>query len=188
MFHATRLLPHEHEAIRQEGLVVLTEDHRSQRLDRIVQMYGPEIGTEALERLRTAGPLAWSEHHRHGRLGVIFGVTPLQASFDGAGRGMTVFLSHWGGESFYWAGEDSPDLERTIDRLTKRSTPAIVEFGVHAHSLNRSSHLWSIFVAQLDGWSDGFHEFWIRESIPPAHVCDILGPASDRWPISFDAR
>jgi hypothetical protein len=129
LFHATRLLPHEREAVREEGLVVLDERHRSKRVDRVIEIYGADCGVSRLEHLRHAGPLTWNSAHRRGRLGVLHGVTPLKAAFDGAGSGMTIFLSHWGGESFYWANLESVALGETIALLTKRSAPAIVEVG-----------------------------------------------------------
>jgi hypothetical protein len=182
LFHATRLLPHELEAVRHEGLVVLTKDHRNQRLDRVIELYADYLGAQRLECLRHSGPLSW--RRGDGRLGVLFGVTPLQVAFDDAGEGMTVFLSHWGGESFYWSAKESSDLKKTIQLLTERSSPAIVEVGVRARSLNTYGRLWPVFVAQLDRWRQPWHEYWTQESIPPEHVVTILDPRSDRWPLS----
>ena len=184
LFHATRLLPHEDEMVRNEGLVVLGEDHRSHRLDRVIEVYGDELGVERLELLRHSGPLSWDPGHGLGRLGRLFGVTPLQVSFDQGGWGMTIFLSHWGGESFYWANEDSPELKETIELLTERSAPAIVEVAVRAQSLNTYTKLWQIFVAQFDGWPEPCHEFSTQESVPSERVVAILGRRSDRWPLA----
>lgn len=184
LFHATRLLPHEREAIRSEGLLVLTDAHRSARLDRVIKLYGDELGRGQLEALRQAGPLSWNAGHRDGRVGRLFGITPLQAAFDDAGPGMTVFLDNWGGESFYWAAEDSATIEETLGILTQRSVPAVVEFAVEARSLNPYTYLWRVFVAQLRGWRAPWHEFCTTESIPPERVLTILGPRSHRWPLS----
>lgn len=183
LFHAARLLPHEHETIRREGLVVLDEDHRSRRLDRVIEIYGGELGRHRLEQLRGAGPLSWGSGHRTGRLGRLFGVTPLQAAFDSAGSGMTVFLENWGGESFYWANEESPELRHVIQDLTDRSAPAIVEFAVRARLLYTYTRLWPIFVAQLDGWRESWHEFSTKVSVPADAVLTILDSASERWPL-----
>lgn len=183
LYHATRLLPHEVDAIRREGLVVLDETHRSLRLDRVIELYREEFHSDKLEQLRDAGPLSWNASHRNARLGRLWGVTPLQAAFDGAGSGLTVFLEHWGGESFYWANESSPELRETIDLLTARSQPAIVEVGIHATALNTYTKLWPIFVAQLDAWDEPWHEFSTEESIPPERVVEVLDPMSGRWPV-----
>ncbi len=186
LFHATRLLPHEREAIRAEGLVVLDESHRSRRLDRVIEMYGDQVGAERLELLRHSGPLTWGSGHRMGRLGRLFGVTPMQAAFDGAGSGMTVFLEHWGGESFYGANEESAELRHVIQDLTNLSRPAIVEFAVRATLLNTYTRLWPIFVAQLDGWPEPWHEFSTEESVPADAVLTILDGTSERWPLNPD--
>jgi hypothetical protein len=184
LFHATRQLPHETKALGQEGLVVLTEAHRSRRLDRVIEIYGDELGVERLERLRHSGPLSWNAAHREGRLGRLCGVTPLQVAFDQAGWGMTIFLAHWGGESFYWANGDSPELKETIELLTERSAPAIVKVGVHAKSLNTYTKLWPIFVAQFGGWPQPWHEFSTQESVAPERVLAILDRSSDQWPVA----
>jgi len=55
LFHATRLLPHEQESIRREGLFVLTEERRSRRLDRVIEIYGDRIEVERLELPRRSG-------------------------------------------------------------------------------------------------------------------------------------
>jgi hypothetical protein len=182
LYHATRLLPHALKAVRQDGLVVLDEDHRSRRLDRVIDVYGNKIGADRLGLLRTAGPLSWDREQRDGRLGQLFGVTPLQATFDDAGDGMTVFLENWGGESFYWAAEESEELAEVIDLLTARSTPVIVELGVHAGWLNTYTDLWKVFVGQLGGWPRACQVFSLSGSVPPDRIERLLVPTSDGWP------
>lgn len=181
--HATRLLPHERETLNVEGLQVLAEDHRSRRLDAVIARYGTDLGVDRLEGLRHAGPLAWNEAHRLGRLGLLWGVTPLKDAFDRAGDGMTVFLENWGGESFYWAGEDSSDLRDVVADLTERSAPLVVRFGARATSLNTHTYLWPIFVGQIAGWPEAWHEFYVRESVAPAHIAAVIDEASDAWPL-----
>jgi hypothetical protein len=57
---------------------------------------------------------------------------------------MTVFLSNWGGESFYWAESESPELKETIALLTDRSMPTSVKLAVRAGSLNTYTRLWAV--------------------------------------------
>jgi len=87
IFHATRLLPHEIEAILTHGLQPLSIDHRGRRLDKVIEIYGSAIGVDRLEELRTTWPLT-DRGHREGRLGLSWGVSPLQASFDDADDGL----------------------------------------------------------------------------------------------------
>lgn len=84
-FHATRLLPHEFESVRTRGLMVLNEEDRSLRLDRVIEIYGGDLGVERLEGLRKGGPLHWDPAQRSGRLGTLHCVTPLSGVL-GAGR------------------------------------------------------------------------------------------------------
>jgi hypothetical protein len=182
LFHATRLLPHEVDSVVHDGLIVLSEEFRSRRLDRVIAVYGEEIGSTILEALRSSGPLTDAGHIR-GRVNTLWGVTPLQPAFDGAGDGMTVFLSNWGGECFYWVAHESPEGQ-TIQLLTQRSTPVIVEVGVHPAALNDFTLLWRVFAGQLGGWPGSWHEFFVRESIPPERVAALIDPRSPRWPVA----
>jgi len=182
LYHATRLLAHEQDAVRMEGLVVLDEDHRSRRLDRVIDLYGDEIGAERLEGLRRAGPLSWDRAHRQGRLGRLFAVTPLQETFDDAGSGMTVFLENWGGESFYWAARDSEELAEIIRLLTARSTPIIVELAVEPAWLDRLTGLWQVFVGRLGEWPRACQVFSLACSVPPDRIVRLLDPSSEGWP------
>lgn len=52
-----------------------------------------------------------------------------------------------------------------------------------ARSLSTYTKLWPIFVAQLDGWPEPWHEFWMTESVPVERVVGILGPSSEAWPL-----
>lgn len=182
LFHATRLLPHEEDSVRLDGLLPLSTQHRDVRLDQVIEIYGRELGMDRLELLRHAGPLTWNSDHRQGRLGVLCGVTPLQDAFAGAGTGMTVFLENWGGESFYWAGEEASDLQTVLGALTGRSQATIVEVAVSPAALNTYTHLWQIFVGQLDGWEHAWHEFQTRTAVPPDRVLAMIHEASDGWP------
>lgn len=182
MFHATRLLPHEIASVRVDGLTVIGKKQRSARLDRVVEIYGAEFGSDRFELLRGAGPLY--DNGANGRVGKLWGVTPLQIAFDEGGHGMTVFLKKWGGECFYWCADESVELKESIDFLTERSTPAIVCYAVTPSKLNTYTKLWSIFVAQFGGWPSPWHEFYVEESIPAEQVVEILSPGSAAWPLA----
>jgi hypothetical protein len=183
LYHATRLLPHEQESVRDDGLVVLSIDHRSSRLDSVIQEYGEELGVERLELLRDAGPLRDSVQRR-GRLGIWHGVTPLEVAFDEAGYGMSIFLENWGGETFYWAASENERLRGVLRSLTAMSTPVIVEAAVPPMSLCSYRSLWRIFVAQLDGRESPWHEFSVNESVSPDRVLRLIRQGDDAWPAS----
>ena len=79
-YHGTRLLPHEDQMFLDEGLLVLSDDLRDRRLDRVIELYGDEVGRGALEGLRAVGPACRGSSQRSNRLGLLHGVTPLDAS------------------------------------------------------------------------------------------------------------
>lgn len=182
LFHATRLLPHEEGAVRREGLVTLSTEHRNARLDQVIATYGEEVGVERLEALRHAGPLSWDVHGHSARLGALHGVTPLRDSFAEAGHGITVLLESWGGESFYGAASETEDLKGAIRALTARSRPVIVSLAVSPTTLNTFAHLWQVFVAQLHRWKSPWQEFHSRESVPPERALAMIGESSSQWP------
>lgn len=181
LYHATRLLPHEIDGVHRKGLMVLSEEHRSERLDAAIEIYTQELDRRVLESLRSSGPLSWDRRHRAGRLGFLWGVTPLEPAFACAGRDLMVFLERWGGESFYWSSE-TVDTRAAIARLTERSIPLIIEVGVEPRSLNAYTKLWPIFVSTIGGWRDPYHEFNTRQSVAPDRVLDIIDESSPRWP------
>lgn len=182
LYHATRLLPHEVTAVRQQGLLTLTEEHRHNRFDAVIEHYGSEIGPERLEALRGSGPLNQDETQRRARLGLVYGVTPLGDAIADAGGGMTVFLENWGGEAIYGAASSDEAFAETIGELTRRSLATIVELAAPAPWVNGYLCLWRVFVGQLDGRERACGEFRIRRNIPSQQILDLLHESSARWP------
>jgi hypothetical protein len=111
------------------------------------------------------------------------GVTPLGA-FAYDSDGMKRFLNNWGGESFYWAGMGSVERAQVLDALSALSEPLIIEVAVRASNLTYQNKLWPIFVAQLAGWGEPWHEFWTDVPVDASRVVDILHRGSDRWPVN----
>jgi hypothetical protein len=182
LFHATRLLPHELLSVTETGLFELTVESRSDRLDRVIAAYGSELGTQRLEALREAGPLR-DQGHREGRLGMLWGVTPIHAFRDeDAGDGLMPFLEHWGGETFYWAADESEDIAATLTALTERSTPCVIEVAVRPDTLNTYTSLWRVFVGVYGNWRSPWHEFNVSAAIPAGHILEVIKPTSERWP------
>ena len=176
-FHATRLLPHEDQMYADDGLLVLSDELRNRRLDRVIEIYGAELGTEGLEALRHVGAAAPGSPQRENRIGLLHGVTPLDAVRFG-GWGMEILMTYWGGESFYFDDSKSP----VIAALSARSRPSIIEAAVSPHDLRSYRWLWRVFVGQLDSWEQPWHEFATQASIPPERVLGVLHPGDRRWP------
>ncbi len=178
-YHATRLLPHEDQMYFDDGLLVLSDDLRDRRLDRVIARYGDEIGHDVLEALRGAGPATRGSPQRTNRMGLLHGVTPLDAVRYG-GWGMEILMTNWGGESFYFDSSDDP----TIAALSALSTPSIIEAAVSAQDLCTYHWLWRIFVGRVDPWDEPWHEFSTKVSVPADRILSILHPESERWPLS----
>jgi hypothetical protein len=182
-FHATRLLPHEDQMYADDGLLVLSDELRSRRLDRVIEIYSAELGTEGLEALRHVGAAARGSPQRENRIGLLHGVTPLDAVRYG-GWGMEILMTYWGGESFYF---DDPD-NSVIAALTERSRPSIVEAAVRPQDLRTYRLLWRVFVGQLGSWEQPWHEFATKVSIPPERVLGVLHPGDAGWPTEWSSH
>ena len=183
-YHATRLLPHEDQMYVDDGLLVLSDELRNRRLDRVIELYGGEIEVGQLEALRNSGAASRGSSQRSNRLGLLHGVTPLEAIRHG-GWGMEVFMTFWGGESFYFDDREDP----AITALTAASRPSIIETAALAKDLCTYHWLWRIFVAQADSsWDEPWHEFSTKVSIPPERILGILHPDSERWPLETEIK
>jgi hypothetical protein len=74
-------------------------------------------------------------------------------------------------------------LKVTIDELSARSSPAIIEIALRAEQLCSFHKFWPLFVGQLNHeWPSAWTEFSTNQSVPPDRVIDVIDPASQRWP------
>jgi hypothetical protein len=177
-YHATGLLPHEDQMYRDDGLLVLTDELRDRRLDQVIELYGDELGREALGSLRTVGPACPGSVQRPYRIGLLHGVTPLDAVRH-AGEGMEKLMTHWGGESCLLLKQEDPPHAAVCER----STSTIVEAAVSARDLCAHRSLWRVFVGQADRWDKPWNEFSTKVSVPATRILAILHPGSERWPL-----
>ena len=114
-YHATRLLPHEVEAIRSTGLQILNDDLVCQRLtDAYLQGFLTEAERDQLVAGRTV------TQGRRDKVCLFLSQNELVNSPHGFAR----LLETWGGEGIYWAHADKGDALRP--KLLSLGTPSIV--------------------------------------------------------------
>ncbi len=122
LFHATRLLPHEVQSIRERGMLPLTPELVNYRLDSAIAAVDG-IDSTLAERLR---PAALEYAVDPGRSN--------QVCFSGSRlslrkrSGFWRLFTYWGGEAIYWQLDDRlPDP--ALEQLSRVGTPAVVIAG-----------------------------------------------------------
>jgi hypothetical protein len=176
MYHATRLLPGELEAVRAEGLRSLSDELRRAKLDYALGW----ISEEERALLEGSGPLHWSDHPQPDRRGLLYVFGPFgPARYE---WGLNPLLYTWGGESIYFGNDRDGPLSEVIARLTVASRPAFIEVGVRVQELNRWKNLWPSMVGGVLQCKKPWNEWHLRCDIPPERVLDVIQPGHPRWP------
>lgn len=145
-YHATRLLPHEIEEVRQGGLKLLT----------------PELLNRRFHGLRAAG-LVTEEHCDELRARTVFALNKSRnrenqiclflgdETFSDE-AGLHRLLETWGGEAIFWGAEADPAL---LGRLRSVGQPAIV-------------------VAQLADLGTGWRTHRVWPALPKHFIAEVL--------------
>lgn len=115
-YHATRLLPHEVESVRRDGLRALSPEHVEQRI--AGALGSSAITTEEADRLR-AGTV-YAEGAEDGRADQVCAVLG-RIAFGENWQGVSRLLSCWGGEAIYWHANGD-----TLTMLKSLGSPSIV--------------------------------------------------------------
>lgn len=119
-YHCTRLLDHEADGIRTNGLNPLSPEMIDLRITLACE-HGA-ITTAERDRLHARHMFATDEHHNRGkRLGHVCFATTRNA-FETHAHGLNPLLSQWGGEAVYF----SAGLQGMNDRLKRIGKPSIV--------------------------------------------------------------
>jgi hypothetical protein len=187
VYHATRLLPHEVDWIRNEGISPLTSDLRERKLRLARDAYPEVLASGDVELLKNSGPLNWGTG-QNVRLGQLWAVAPLSAFQDPAG--FERLLGNWGGESIYWtAARNDVEAERirlVFERLNALSSPSIVEFTIDSAKLWRVPDIWKVMVGVLLSARDASNGWFTDSRVPAGDVISILQPGDARWPYSWE--
>jgi len=173
-FHATRLLPHEGEGIRANGLRVFGRELFDDRIECAFRT--GHITEPQREALHAAHMFAVGEENDRGhRSGVC--LTLRQASF---GNGSQALLSNWGGEGIYFSSGASA-LTPLLQRLGR---PAIVVCAAQVKPTQREQPNYPDLGKTLLGAWRGLQEgadLFHPDPIPPCDILDIWWPGDAQY-------
>lgn len=183
VYHATRLLPHEVDWIKNQGIGPLSRELRAEKLERAAATYPHLVTADDVLLVMNSGPLSWESHHQV-RVGQLWVVAPIDAFAQS--NGFETLLGDWGGESIAWAAEGQTPVAEAcrsvIDELNAVSVPSIVELGVDPQNLNWWTDIWKVLVGRLLGAREAWNEWIITSHVPAGQVFSILQPDDPRWP------
>jgi hypothetical protein len=178
-YHASRLLPHEADWIRTEGLRTASTGLVDRRLRGAAEHYPEMLTEDEMELLRRSGPLAWQRGAV--RLGLLWVVAP-HAIFEEE-RGFDRLLGLWGGETIAWTNNEA--AAAVVERFTRESLPSIVQVAVALEEVPEFERLWPTAVGRFLGLPRASTEWGLRVSLGPERVVGLLHPEHPRWPSSY---
>jgi hypothetical protein len=178
-YHASRLLPHEADWIRTEGLRTASTGLVDRRLRGAAEHYPEMLSEDEMELLRCSGPLAWQRGTV--RLGLLWVVAPYAIFEEEAGFGR--LLGSWGGETIGWTNNEAAGA--VVERFTRESLPSIVQVAVALEEVPEFEQLWPTAVGRFLGLPRASTEWGLTVSLGPERIVDLLHPEHPRWPSRF---
>lgn len=179
-YHCTRLLKHEVEAIRSQGLRRLTESLIRERLERAHEV--DAVSREEMQALLGAHLFArrdddkcltryYSEqrHSRENKLCLVLSRTV----FDDKAHSCEPLLSNWGGEGIYFfCGKEREP------KLRKIGTPTIVSAALDIAAVQTWTFpsLLKNFAAKALGLEGLGADVFYLGDVPPDHILDFFHP------------
>lgn len=178
-YHATRLLDHEVEMVRLQGLRPLTKELVIERIERACE--SGNLTLEDRDRLLSGNVFAEGRSAgREGHVSLFLSRTPL----DRMVRGVRPLLTTWGGEGIYMA-RDGSSLRETL--LQSMGTPTIVvvevDLGPDPHVHGIYADLWKLFAARLLGREPLSADLLYRAPVPPEGVIDFWRPGDSSYDV-----
>lgn len=177
-YHATRLLPHEVEAIRGHGLRELTCTLIHDRID-AAHAWGV-ISAEECELFRTANVFDDQDptaRTRRGKVCLFLGQGVLNHRADG----VRPLLTTWGGEGIYMSGSGF----QLRPRLMTLGMPAIVELTVDLSEGQRTHSVYPgvlhCFVARVLRLTNVVADVHFRGPIAAKQIIDIWQPGDPKY-------
>ncbi|WP_405417529.1 hypothetical protein [Streptomyces microflavus] len=183
--HHTRLLDHEKDAIRAQGLRLLDAQLVKDRLDQAHAL--GYLTAQERERLQTVNETVPGQHGRGRREGQVCLTLSAAAQLHHI-HGIHRLLTYWGGEAIYWQHcEGSPGL---ADKLRSLGVPSVVTvlLDLAAPGQQRPSifpSLVHVFVGKALGHDPADADVFYKSPIPPQRIESIVSPgdaAYDRFP------
>lgn len=173
-YHCTRLLPHEVDSVRREGLAPLTEDLVRRRIEE-AHLHSA-INEAERDRLLDGNVFATNEaDRREGQVWLFLSRRTLDLRWHGIWR----LVEFWGGEGIYWNFERT-DIE---DRIRTMGRPTVVRAGLTVSTMEPGAirSLLKPFVGRLLGFEDHDSEVCSRHAIPGDQVFDIWQPGDPEY-------
>ncbi|MFZ4283051.1 hypothetical protein [Streptomyces rhizosphaericola] len=183
--HHTRLLDHEKDAIRSQGLRLLDARLVSDRLDQAHKLgYLTEAEHETLRTVNETVPGQCVPGRREGQVCLTLSAAAQLHHIHGIHR----LLTYWGGEAIYWQHcEGSPAL---ATKLRSLGVPSVVSALLDLATPGRQRpsifpSLVHVFVGKALGHDPADADVFYKSSIPPQRIESIVSPgdvAYDRFP------
>ncbi len=174
--HSTRLLDHEKNAIRAQGLRLLTADLVNDRLDQAHALgYLSAAEHETLRAKNCMAPEVRTMGRREGQVCLTLSTAAMVHHSDGLYR----LLSCWGGEAIYWQHcESDRDLAPELRSLGAPAVvTALLDFTVPGEGLHRVfPSVLHVLVGKALGWEPADADVFYRAPIPPHRIESIVSP------------
>jgi hypothetical protein len=175
VYHCTRLLPHELEWVKAEGLIPLTQELIARRIRVLEEVGGMTDAIGAAARGQSDQAAYW-RGSREGQVCLILGSRIFSAEPNGAAP----LLQGWGGEAVYRniAGD-----ELTVSPGTPTIVVAAVDFNVEPRPLCFPDAC-NVFVGLLHELEGPWSDVHLHRGVPPEDILDIWQPGDrsyDRW-------
>lgn len=175
--HCTRLLAHEVDQVRREGLRVFSAQLFEERLDRAHEL--GHLSSEEHQRLKV-GHLGVAEPTRaRGRWGFVH-LTVGEAVLDSTAS-VELLLGRWGGEGIYFsvAGE----ADRAVLRTLGRPTLVVCALQLDATSLSALSfhRLAQVFLGAARGLADATADLIVTRTVTAAEIESLAHPGDEPY-------
>jgi hypothetical protein len=169
MYHCTRLLDVEVDAVRRQGLRMLSRELMADKIRAAID--AGEVTTAEGEQLKRAHVFAVGEHdNRQDQVCLVLSARPL----DDDPHGIQPLMRSWGGEALSM----SSSAVTWRDRLAQIGQPAVVVVDVPLRA-GAGHHVWpgvlKTFVAALLGLGTGASVHHVS-SVPGSAVVDVWRP------------
>lgn len=171
-YHATRLLDHEVQSVRSNGLVPLSPEATLKRLDVAVEVGA--LPPALADLLRPGAVSTSSESNRTNQVCLTSSRDALRSR-----RGFWRLLTYWGGEAIYWHRMDGDPVLSTLAQIGRG---AVVSASIPIDQVRQRSanvDVAQALVAKRLGIQMGGSIF-LRE-LPPSHISDVILEGSAEW-------
>ena len=174
-YHGTRLLPHEVDGIRRDGLRALSAEHIAAKLEsaeRAGAISANDRARLAQRQVFSPGSITnWTVSGRRDRVCAVVGLTTL------TGNGLNLQLCTWGGEAIYSGAED---LKPQLSRI---GTPTVVVLDLQL--TRREFKTWgpvmALFAGLVTGEEPRVAEIHVLDAVAASEIVAIWQPGMPQY-------